>query len=350
MDRMDKRVSIDSERYRKILRAIIKEYVLTAVPVSSKAISERYSLGLSPATIRGIMAELEGEGFLVRKHASAGRTPTEKSFRFYVDSLLEPEDPPNVDKDLLKRCSLLDTDNVFMETTRALSELTRCAGLVFVPGKDNFIMKHIRLLPMDSTSLMVLLVSSLGRVRTRLVRVGPVLEGLNLEEISNYLNSIGRGRTLKSLRARILKDMKSEKSRYDELLAKAFNLGSAAFQNEAPGVVEEDALYLEGQANIFDQPEFKDDFERMKKLFAAFEQKSLLVKILDHSMEEDGIHICMGSESSIEEFDGLSFVTAPYGRDGEIIGTLGVIGPVRMDYSRIVPLVSYTAGLLSKVL
>ncbi len=348
MERRAKRVNIDSERYRKILRAIIKEYVRTAVPVSSKAVSARYSLGLSPATIRGIMAELEAEGFLVRQHASAGRTPTEKSFRFYVDSLLEPEDPPDVDKDLLKRCSLLETDNVFMETTKALSTLTRCAGLVLVPGKDNFIIKHIRLLPMDSTSLMLLLVSSLGRVRTRLVKVGPVLEGLNLEEISNYLNSIGRGRTLKSLRGRILKDMKSEKSLYDELLAKAFNLGSTAFQNEDTGAV--DALYLEGQVNIFDQPEFRDDFERMKKLFAAFEQKSLLVKILDHSMEEDGIHICMGSESSIEEFDGLSFVTAPYSRDGEIIGTLGVIGPVRMDYSRIVPLVSYTAGLLSKVL
>ena len=347
----DSSIEITSERYRKILRAIMKEYIRTAVPVSSKAISARYSLGLSPATIRSIMADLEGDGFLVKRHASAGRAPTQKCFRLYVDSLLETEDPVDAEKDLIKRCldRVRDTDNVFTETTRALSTLTRCAGLALVPGIESFVIKHIRLLPMGSARLMLLVVSSLGHVRTRVVNVGAVKEALDLDEISNYLNSIGEGLTLKSLKSRILKDMKGEKRLYGELLAKAFNLSSMSLDNTADAPAE-DVFYLEGQVNIFDQPEFRDDFERMRRLFAAFEQKSLLVKILDGSMGTDGIRICMGSESSIDEFDGLSFVTAPYSRCGEIIGTLGVIGPVRMDYSKIVPLVSYTAALLSKAL
>ena len=347
----DSSIDILSERYRKILRAVMKEYIRTAVPVSSKAISARYSLGLSPATIRSIMADLEGDGFLVKRHASAGRAPTQKCFRLYVDSLLETEDPADAEKDLIKRCleRVRDTDNVFTETTRALSTLTRCAGLALVPGIESFVIKHIRLLPMGSARLMLLVVSSLGHVRTRVVNVGAVKEALDLDEISNYLNSIGEGLTLKSLKSRILKDMKGEKRLYGELLAKAFNLSSMSLDNTADAPAE-DVFYLEGQVNIFDQPEFRDDFERMRRLFAAFEQKSLLVKILDGSMGTDGIRICMGSESSIDEFDGLSFVTAPYSRCGEIIGTLGVIGPVRMDYSKIVPLVSYTAGLLSKAL
>ena len=154
--------------------------------------------------------------------------------------------------------------------------------------------------------------------------------------------------TMAGLRARIVEEMNNEKNQYDELLKKALSLGGMVFQcTRGP---DENSLYVEGKLNILDQPEFRDDFERMKKLFAAFEQKGLLVKVLDKSMEENGIHIFLGSECMIEEFEGLSFVTAPYGSYGEIYGTLGVVGPVRMNYSRIVPLVDYTASLLSKVL
>ncbi len=340
---MDTGIVILSERYRKILRAIMKEYIGTAAPVSSKAISAKYSLGLSPATIRSIMAELEGDGFLVKRHASAGRVPTEKSFRTYVDSLLETEDLVDAEKDLIKRCldGIDNTDNLLTETARALSTLTRCAGLALVPGIESFVIKHIKLLPMGSARLMLLVVSNLGNVRTRVVDVGSMRGRLDLDTASEYLSSIGEGLTFKGLRARILKDMKSEKKLYGELFTKAFS-------NDGAGSSGRDAFYLEGQMNILDQPEFRDDFRRMRRLFAAFEQKSLLVKILDNST--GAINIRMGSESAIDEFDGLSFVTAPYSRCGMATGMLGVIGPVRMDYSKIVPLVSYTAELLSKAL
>lgn len=340
-------MDIFSERSRQVLNAIVEDYIKTAEPVSSKAIATRYSLGVSPATIRNIMAELESEGFLIQPHTSAGRVPTDKSFRLYLDSLRRLEDLPEGDKALLRKSSEKSStvEDILTETVRALSTLSSCAGLMFIPRKDSFVIKHINILPMDRTSLMVVIVSTLGMVQTRLIRLGAEAGKLNIERISNYLNSIGSGLTVRELRARVVEEMQKVKNLYDELMTNALKLGAMALGAEG----EEDGLYVEGRANMFDQPEFRDDFDRMKKLFSAFEEKSLLVKILDKSMEGSGIHIYLGSESMVKEFDGLSFVTAPYGRGGEILGTLGVIGPVRMNYSKIIPLVDYTADLLSKV-
>ncbi len=338
-------MSVFSERSGKILNAIVRYYILTAEPVSSKAIAAKYCLGLSPATIRNIMAELEDEGFLIQPHTSAGRVPTDKSFRFYIDSLSGLKEPPEGEKDILKRTCEEPVDNILMDTAKSLSMLTSCAGVMFIPGKDNFRIRHISFLPLDRTGIMMLLVSSPGHVTTRLIRTGFDCSGLDLERISNYLNSIAGGLTVRELRAKILMEMEKVKSLYDELLTDALKLGAMGLE-QRPN--EEDGLYVEGKVNIFERPEFRDDFERMKKLFSAFEEKSLLVKILDKSIDESGIHIYLGSESAIKEFEGLSFVTAPYGRDGEMLGTIGVIGPVRMDYSKIIPLVDYTAGLLSK--
>ncbi len=338
-----------SKRTREILRAVVQDYISTAEPVSSQAIASGHGLRVSPATIRNIMAELESEGFLVQPHTSAGRVPTDRGFRFYVDSLLKLEEPGKGDKDILKRsCEKARTvEDILTETTKALSRLTSCTGLMFTPRKENFIIKHISLIPIDRSNLMVLLVSNLEMVQTKLIKMDPEASNLDFDRVSNYLNSVGKGLTITELRASVIEEMNTEKNQYDELLKKALSLGGMVFQLNSR--LEENSLYVEGKFNMLDQPEFRDDFERMKKLFAAFEQKGLLVKMLDKSMEENGIHIFLGSESMIEEFEGLSFVTAPYGSDGEMLGTLGVVGPVRMNYSKIVPLVDYTAGLLSKV-
>lgn len=340
-----------TERYHRVINAIVKDYIKTAEPVSSKAVVTNYSFGLSPATIRNIMAELEDAGFLVQPHTSAGRVPTDKSFRLYIDSLRELEELPQGQKELLeKTCGGVATiEEVLTETARALSMLTHCAGLMIAPRPEGFVIKQINLVPMDGscTGIMVVMVSTLGMVETRVVRMEPGIDKPALERISNYLNSMAEGLTMRELRARVVEEMKKEKNLYDELLSKALSLGAMAL--EGGDRIKEADLYLEGRVNIFDQPDFKDDFERMKKIFAAFEEKSLLVRILDKSLDESGMHIYLGSESLVKEFEGLSFVTAPYGRNGEILGTLGVIGPVRMNYSRIIPLVDYTAGLLSKV-
>ncbi len=340
---------IFSERAKEILRAVVQDYISTGEPVSSKAIASGYGLRLSPATIRNIMAELESAGFLVQPHTSAGRIPTDMGFRFYVDSLLELEEPGKGDKDILKRSceKARSVEDILTQTTKALSRLTSCAGLTFMPKRDDFVIKHMGFIPMDRSNLMIVLVSSLGMVQTKLVKMDMETGGLDFARVSSYLNSVAKGLTIMELRARIVEEMNNEKNQYGELLKKALSLGGVVFKlNSRP---EENGLYVEGKLNMLDQPEFRDDFERMKKLFNAFEQKGLLVKMLDKSMEESGLHIFLGSEITIEEFEGLSFVTAPYGSEGAILGTLGVVGPVRMNYSKIVPLVDYTAGLLSKV-
>lgn len=335
------------ERTRKILKALVQDYIRTAEPVSSKALATSYSLGVSPATIRSVMAELESLGYLVQPHTSAGRVPTEKSFRFYVDSLLDLEEPGQDAKDLLGRiCERTSAiDDVLSNTAKVLSAMTNCAGVLFIPRKESFTIKHISLFPIDATGVMVLLVSDCGMVHSRVVPVTGI-EKLELEKVTNYLNSLGAGLTIGELRSRIVEEMTRDKNLYNELMARALRLGAAALEDSGGG--EKDVL-VEGKVKVLEQPEFRDDFERMKTLFSAFEEKSLLVKILDRSLDGGGPRIYLGSENDIKEFTGLSFVTAPYGRNGEVLGTLGVVGPVRMDYSRIIPLVDYTSGLLSRV-
>lgn len=334
------------DRSKKILNAIVQDYIQTAEPVSSRAIAVKYPMGLSPATIRNIMAELEDQGYLVQPHTSAGRVPTDKGFRLYIDSLGALDEPLNEQKELIRKsCETpANIEAALMDTARALSILTNCAGLMFVPKRESFVIKQISMLPVDRTSVMALFVSTRGLVQTRVIRLDAGSSTLSLESASNYLNSIASGLTMRELRAKIVEEMRDVKNLYDELLAGALKLGAMAADETA-----EDGLYVEGKVNIFEQPEFRADFERMKKLFAAFEEKNLLLKILDKSVEESGIHIYLGSESLVSEFEGLSFVTAPYARGGETIGALGVVGPVRMDYARIIPLVDYTAGLLCKV-
>ncbi len=339
-----------SDRYRNILGAVVKDYIRSAEPVGSKAIVVKYGLGLSSATVRGIMADLEKGGFLHQPHTSAGRVPTEKGFRLYVDTLLELREPVDMEKKLLQGClaRFSGREDLLTETTRLLSTLTACTGLAFVLRKEDFVIRHIKLMPMDAVSVMLVLVSIFGNVKTKLVRIGPEAQGIDFERISNYLNSIGRGLSVRELRAKIVREMGKEKNLYDELLSNALRLGDLALRGYSAS--EDNALYVEGKVKMLEYPEFREDFEKMKKLFAAFEEKSILVKILDKDMDEDDTHIYLGSESSIDGFEGLSFVTTPYGgKSNAAAGTLGVIGPLRMDYSKIVPLVSYAAGLLEDV-
>jgi len=336
------------ERSEKILSAIVQGYISTAEPVSSKAIAADFSLGLSSATVRNTMAELESEGLLMQPHTSSGRIPTDKGFRYYVDTLLKLEEPEDGDKDVLRRsCSgPIELEKILAETTKALAALTSCATLMFAPRRESFIIRHVNFVPLDRGRMMVVMVSRAGMVRSRTIRLEDGVDGLDVEKITNYINSIAGGLTVRELRERIVEEMKKEKNLYDRLLSRALSLGAMAF-SETKGAVE--GLYVEGQVNIFDAPEFREDIERMKDLFAAFEEKSLLVRMLDRSMDDEGTSIYLGSEGEVDAFNGLSFVTAPYGRSSEVLGTLGVMGPVRMNYSRIIPLVGFTAGLLSKV-
>ncbi|MBI5236452.1 MAG: heat-inducible transcription repressor HrcA [Deltaproteobacteria bacterium] len=337
-----------NERNKKILNAVLEEYIHTAEPVGSKAVAESCGLGLSPATIRGLMAELESQGLLARPHASAGRIPTEKAFRFYVDGLPQPQDLSKGDKDaLLKGFESADHgEGALKGTARSLATLTGCACLMFMPDKDNFIIREINIVRVDAGRVIVMIVSSLGVAVSRFLDIGIEAASLDIEKTCNYLNSIAGGLTVAQLRSIIVAEMRNEKNLYDELLDRALRLGAMALE---AGGVQDNGLFVEGKLNVLDQPEFRGDVERMRMLFIAFEEKALLVKMLDKSMDDGKLRTYLGSESMIKEFEGLSFVTAGYGVNARSnrAGMLAVMGPVRMNYSKVIPLVNYTATLLS---
>ncbi|MBI5560537.1 MAG: heat-inducible transcription repressor HrcA [Deltaproteobacteria bacterium] len=339
-------------RTEKILMAAIKEYISTAAPVSSGTIAQRHPMDLCPATIRNVMASLDREGYLYRPHPSAGRIPTDKGFRFYVDTLLEFDEPKEGDKTLIRAAceGYLNQGAMMRHATKALSSVTICAGFVLFPGQKEFLMKEIKILHVgDSSRMLVVVVSTTGTVHTKLVWVEGGTKDLDPEKASNYLNSIAKGLTLAGLRDRVREELRKGKNLYDRLVHRALMLGE--MYSAAGEVPSEEGIYLEGKTNIFAHPEFTDDIGRIKRVLSALEEKSLLVKILDESMKKDGrVSIRIGSECNLREFEGLSFIAASYGKRDSTAGSIGIIGPVRMNYPRIIPLVDYAASSLSNVL
>ena len=339
---------LTTERIKNILQAIIIQYIYTGEPVGSGMLNKKYILELSPATIRNIMSEMEEMGYLMQPHASAGRIPTDKGFRFYVDSILKIKElSPETREKIKTRCQpFQEIEKVMGNASSILSSLSDWMGVVLAPRFENVFIKHIEFIKLGKMQVMMLLVSNSGIVQNRIMRIEEELVQHDFERMSAYLNGISRGLTLRKLKAKILDEMKKEKILYDQLLAKALTLSKIALDNDE----NTDKVYVEGKTNIFDQPEFIEDAEKMKLLFRAFEEKSILVKILDKTMHAQGVQIFIGSENGFNEIKECSIVTAPYGSDGNIFGTLGVIGPTRMNYSKVIPLVNYTASLLSDIM
>jgi len=337
-------------RIKNILETVIIQYIHAGVPVGSVVVSKRYVPHLSPATIRNVMSEMEEMGYLMQPHASAGRIPTDKGFRFYVDSIMEIKKLPRGEREKIKtRCQRShEIENIMYDASSILSSLSNCMGVVLAPKFDNVFIKHIEFIRLDRTQIMMLLVSNSAIVRNYVVRIEENLSQHDLERMSAYLNSIAKGVTLRKLKKKIIEEMRKEKTLYDRLMAKALKLSKAALddgKNKNAG-----NIYVEGKANIFDQPELIEDAKKMKLLFKTFEEKSVLVKILDKAMDTKGVQIFIGPESGFDEIRDCSVITAPYGNNDNILGTLGIIGPMRMNYSSVIPLVNYTAGLLSDIM
>ncbi len=347
-------------RELKILRAVIHEYIRTVAPVSSKTLSTKPVTGLSPATIRSVMARLEKKGYLCRQHTSGGRIPTDTSFRLYVDTLRELEELQEGEKNQLDSAfeRSVNTKSAIKGAARSLAGLTHCAGFILTPGPAGLPIKHIRLVHVNTVSVLVVIVFTGGHVSTKLACMddGEGFLRLNLEAMSNYLNTISTGLTIDKLRERVLEEMQSEKILYDRLLSRALKLAEiAATRSDA---ICDEEIYMDGTSYVFDQPEFTEDLTRMKRLFAAFEQKGLLLKILDSSLLKTGSRrVYIGSECDVQDNTddlrglGLSFVTSTYGTDNNATcGTVGIIGPVRMNYPKVIPLVNYAASLLGQAL
>lgn len=336
-----------TERSQKILEAIIEEYIATAQPVGSKALARNPSIKLSPASVRNVMAELEELGFLVSPHTSAGRIPTEKGYRFYVDSLLRLSELDILQKDQIElkyRQKGLQMADMLREASRTLSSVCHYTGLVMVPRLKTTIFRHIEFVKLSTRQVLAVFVTQSGLVQNKLIEVDEDLQSRDLEKITNYLNKTMTGLSIQEVRARVVAEMAEEKALYDHLLRKAFVLSNAALIDDASGDV-----IIEGTSHFLEQPEFAE-MPRMKRIVQAFEQKSLLVDLLDRGLQVKGVQVMIGSETECSELADCSLITAAYSGRRGTLGTLGVIGPHRMPYSTIIPVVDYTANLISRLL
>lgn len=335
-----------TERSRKILEAIIEDYILTAEPVGSRTISRRQGLSLSPASVRNVMADLEEMGFLASPHPSAGRVPTEKAYRFYVDSLVGLRRIAREEREEIhKRCSLTGKDigEVLKETSRILSSISHYMGIVVAPRFTANVFRHMEFVKLGGRRILAILVSQNGTVQNKIIETDEELQFADLTRMSNYLNDLLKGLTITQVKKRILEEMEEEKIRYDALLANALKLSQQTLEGTDAEV------FIEGQANILEQPEFAD-VEKMKEIIRAFEEKGQLLALLERSMAAEGVQIFIGSESHLNRMSGMSLVTSTYVTGKNTLGILGVIGPTRMGYAKIIPIVDYTARQVSRLL
>ena len=338
------------ERQSKILVAVICNYISTAEPVGSRTIAKKYGFGVSPATIRNIMADLEELGFLIQPHTSAGRIPTDKGLRFYVDHLgqtrrdLEEIGSLNIEEVLHGETEL---GNLMKKTTGLLSRLSHQAGLVLAPNLKNTVCRHIDFIKLNNSQVLVIFISDSGLVHKRAIVLEKDISQDALDKISRLITTELMGLSLAKIRAKLVKMMETEKVQFDNLFAQAIQLSQQFFE----GNTDDSELYVGGAFNIMNQPEFTD-VEKMKHLFKAFEEKQLLIHILDQCLEEKeaGTRIIIGEENAIEDMQDLSFVLSSYNSGERTLGVVGIIGPKRMDYTQVIPIVEYTAQTISRLL
>jgi len=335
-----------SQRSRQILEAIVEDYIATAEPVGSSAVARRHALSLSSATVRNVMASLEELGLLASPHTSAGRIPTDKGFRFYVDSLVGLRNITHSEKkEILKRCRETggNLTDLLREASRTLSSLSNYTGIVVAPRLTTGLFRQIEFVKLGPRRILAILVTCTGDVQNRMIEVEQEFCSDDLVRMANYLNSMLEGLTISQVREKLVTEMELEKNRYDQLMAGALTLSRQALPDE------QDEVYIAGQSRIFEQPEF-NDVSKMREIFQAFEEKSRLVQLLGNCMHAQGVQIFIGSETPLKEIAGMSLITSTYMSGANTVGLMGVIGPTRMGYSSVIPIVDYTAQLISRLL
>jgi heat-inducible transcriptional repressor len=336
-----------SERSQNILEAIVEDYISTAEPVGSRAISRRHSFNLSPATVRNVMADLEDMGLLCSPHTSAGRIPTEKGFQYYIDTLLQVRDLSPKEKQTLRksyRFQGMKMEDIMQEVGRVLSGLSKYTGLVMAPKFSSTVFRQIEFVRLSQGRLLVIYVSETGLVQNKVIKADPSLTAQQLEQISNYLNRELTGLSIQEVRTKLNQELQQERILYDQMKKQALSLSCAALQDEV-----EDRIYVSGASLMLEQPEFSTP-QQMRRLIQALESKKLLIDLLDRSQSAQGVQIFIGSESSHIDLEGCSLITSNFSNKKGAIGSLGVIGPVRMDYSQVIPIVDFTAQIVSRVL
>jgi heat-inducible transcriptional repressor len=332
------------ERDIWVLKSVVTQYIITGEPVGSRTVAKTSGLNLSPATIRNLMLDLEEAGYLHQPHTSAGRIPTPKGFRYYVDHILPVQELGRSMQQQIREAFLppaYEPQDLFRQASRVLSFVTGHPALLLAPRPQGMRLKHMQFISLSEDGVLTILVSQDNQVQSRFVRTERRFSQDVLDRFSRYLNEICQNLTLNESRQAILSKMEEEKSLFDKMLSQALNLSRQALQND-----EEEELYIEGTSHILDYPEVAADVDKIRGIFKAFEEKHHLVLLLDQTIAAEGVQIIISPEEHFPEMQ-LSLVASSYGSQQTPLGSLGVIGPMRMDYARLVPIVRYTASLVT---
>jgi heat-inducible transcriptional repressor len=349
-------------RGQAVLSAIIEVHLATGEPVGSKLISERFAHvagGWSPATIRNVMSELEDGGFVTQPHTSAGRTPTDKGYRFYVDHLLGVLQISAADLTLINsRLGInqneeTEPERLLERTSQLLSALSQSVGIVVSPSLSSERLQHIKFVALAEKKILVVLVSAPNIVHHKIIRLENIPPQDELDRTANYLNAEFAGKSLTAIRQEILARMHEEKALFDRLLQTAMILCSESLVGESDAA---GAIYVDGASNILDKPDFSGNFEQLRGLLRTIEEKTQLVTILneclsrEHTLQNGGVQVFIGGETLSPNLQNCTLITAPYrlGSEENAFGTLSVLGPTRLEYSRMIAVVGYIARLLEQ--
>jgi heat-inducible transcriptional repressor len=341
-----------NERSREIFRQVVESYLATGEPVGSRNLSRIIPMTLSPASVRNVMSDLEQAGLVYAPHTSAGRLPTEKGLRFFVDALMQIGDLTESDRHAIEAQVAASgqsksVETVLTEASGMLSGLTRAAGVV-VTAKSNVLLKHVEFVRLEPERALVVLVAEDGQVENRVLHIPVGLPTSALTEASNFLNAHIRGKTLAEARSELERALVARQAELDDLTQRVVAAGLASWSG---GEIDERKLIVRGQAHLLEDLRALDDLERVRLLFDDLETRREVIDLLGRAERAEGVRIFIGSENKLFSLSGSSTIVAPYhDASGRIVGVLGVIGPTRLNYARVIPMVDYTAKVISKLL
>lgn len=336
-----------NERAQFLLKALIERYIQSGEPVGSRTLVRDTRTDLSPATIRNVMADLEELGFVKAPHTSAGRIPTVQGYRCFIDSLLTVQPLQTTEISVLKE--RLDADmsssDLVEIASSMLSGVTKMAGIVTLPRHEFAALRQVEFLPLSDNRILVILVISDEDVQNRVIHTDRAYTRAELQQAANYFNHHFGGRSLLEVKQTLLREMRETKERADQIMVAAIDMASKALIDESPS----QDYVLAGQTNLMHYEEMSD-VSKLRQLFEAFSEKRAILHLFDQVMNAQGVQIFVGQESGYGVLDECSIVTAPYTVNGQIVGVLGVVGPTRMAYQRVIPIVDVTAKLLGAAL
>jgi heat-inducible transcriptional repressor len=334
------------ERNKRVLQAVIDSYIASGAPIGSTVLVKKYDFHVSSATLRNIMAELEELGYLTHPHTSAGRIPTDLGYRYYIDSLISIEKDPDDFGDQLRNAPPLhgeDLHELMEEASQFLASLSQCAGVVVAPAEPEAKYRHIEFVRLRGNQVLIIFVTAGGIVQNKLIELDESIRQQDLNEFSAFLATELDHLTLNEIKEQLIERMREEKLAFARLMEETYRASQEVQERES------EKVYIGGAARMLESPEFAT-VDKMRALLKAFEDKYKLLRVLDRSVAAEGIKVFIGSENPYFEMQGCSMVVSNFHAGGNVAGTLGVIGPTRMQYKQVIQVVDYTSRMLSKLL